>query len=50
MGEVVTSPSSRSASITFWAVVVATPYSWLIVRIDGSLDPFGKFPDSILPR
>ena len=50
IGDVTTSPSSRSASRTFWAVVVATSYSWLIERNDGSRSPGASSPHAMRSR
>ena len=50
MGPVSTRPSSRRATITFCAVVMATWYSSLIDRIEGSLAPGGNSPLAMRSR
>jgi hypothetical protein len=47
IGDVTTRPSSFSASRAFRTVVSATPKSWAMVTIDGSLPPGGYSPPTI---
>jgi hypothetical protein len=49
-GVVTIRPSSRSAASTFRAVVLAIPYSWWIVTIEGTIVPGASSPDKIRSR